>query len=98
MRTPCAAYFASVPPTANVSSSGCEKRHAIARTSVAAVVEQAQDRQEEVEQVEVDHHRGGHVVVLAVRARPHDAPRVEHEEPAEDEYRSRGEPEARAHA
>src|SRR6185369_12798123 len=60
-RTPDAAYLAIVPPTAKVSSSGWAKmkpsERATRRRSLPAVAsaQQAEDEQEHVQQIEIDH-------------------------------------------
>ena len=94
---PRSAYFAIVPPVANVSSSGCAKTAVSER--VTRVVScgggppsSADDREEEVEQVEVDVHRGRHVVIGPVLPRAHDAPRVEHQQAAEHQHRAARDP------
>ncbi len=96
---PAAAYLAIVPPTQNVSSSGCAKTQAMlgfwVQLSASAAAQQAQDEHEHVEQVEIDRHGREHVVILAELARAQQAPRVEHEQAAEDQHADRGEPQVR---
>src|SRR5689334_15333662 len=74
-RTPDAAYLAIVPPTANVSSSGCARTQASERVtrrrSIPAIAsaQQTQDEQEHVQQIEIDVDRGRHVVIRAILPR-----------------------------
>src|ERR1035437_4693590 len=52
--------------------------------------QQREDEQEHVEQVEIDAHRGDHVVIGPVQV-PH-PPRVEHEKSAEEQDADAGDP------
>src|SRR5438874_3891603 len=92
-RTPAAAYFANVPPPENVSSSGWAYTPVSARSLLPVAAQQSQNREENIEKVDIDAHGRGHVIVGPVRIRPQDAPRIEDEQAAEDEHRAAGEPE-----
>src|SRR3954467_4134741 len=86
MFTPAAAYFATIPPTQKVSSSGCAKTSPMRRVNLAAIpTEERQDEQEHVEQIEINLYGRDHVVFLAELPAAQDAPGVEHEQTAEDQ-------------
>src|SRR5262245_44632883 len=98
---PASAYLAMVPPTQNVSSSGCAKIQPsrwfnVRLAPVPAAAEQAENEQEHVEQVEIDRHRSWHVVVLPELTGPHDAPRVEDQQSREDHHAHGGNPQRSA--
>jgi hypothetical protein len=59
------------------------------RQLAATPPEQAEDEHEQIQQVEIDRHRGEDVIILAICTRANDAPRVEHEQAAEDEHADR---------
>src|SRR5690348_14317806 len=62
-----------------------DARLRLRQLSAPAAAEKAENEHEHVEQIEIDLHGGEHVVVLAEATAAHEAPRVEHEQAAEDQ-------------